>query len=175
LKPAIKTWVDRVREIAQTFPQKEEEYYLEQTLTGLLAGTAWSYGIRAITEVRVKRTGMDREKNNGRLDLLLSTDKHRVAIEAKIQWDWTLIPENALAELQNACSEVASIEGDIADTRLGMLFFVPWPTSEDQRKQLSKVIVPCLSKMLVEAKAGYYNATLPYPGAMLFAKMARKR
>jgi len=174
LRPTLMTWVDRVEQISRSFPQSPDQYYLEPTLVGLLAGAAWSNGIHAITEVKVKRTGKDRRENGGRLDLLMLSGEHRVALEAKIIWDWTLIQENVMDELQNACNEVSSIQDDIAELRIGALFFVPWWNNKSQQEQLSGNVVQPLSQVRVDVKACYCNSEFNYPGAILLWKLAHR-
>jgi len=172
LRPMLTTWVDRVEQISRSFPQTQEKYYLEPTLVGLLAGAAWSNGIQAITEVKVKRTGKNRKDNGGRLDLLMLSDNHRVALEAKIIWDWTLIQENIMDVLQYACTQVSSIQNDLAELMIGAVFFVPWWNNESQREQLSVNVLQSLSQVRVDVKAYYYNPEFNYPGAILLGKLA---
>lgn len=174
LKPTLTTWVDRVEVISRSIPQTQEKYYLEPTLVGLLAGAAWSNGIQAITEVKVKRTDKDRKENGGRLDLLMLSGEHRLALEAKIMWDSTLEQKNIMDELQNACTELSSIQGDIAEIRIGAVFFVPWGNNKSEQEQLSGNVLQPLSQVRVDVKACYYNPEFNYPGAILLGKLAHR-
>jgi Ni,Fe-hydrogenase III small subunit len=172
LEPMLLTWVSRLEQICRTVPQTPDMYYLEPTLVALLAGSAWSNGIQAVTEVKIKRSGRDGKANDGRLDLLLITGEKRVAVEAKIVWDWTLIPENVMDTLQTACAEVTSILGHIAERKMGIVFFVPWWNDNNQKEQLFDSVTHALSEVPVDVKVCCCNPDLDYPGAILLGKVA---
>ena len=175
LEPTLTTWVERLEVISQSFQQAPERYYLESTLVGLLAGAAWSNEIQAITEVKIKRITDDLKNRSGRLDLLMaSQDGGHVALEAKIIWDYELVEENIVNGLNQACTEVSSIQDDVAETRIGVVFFVPWWNSEDEHERLSDLVLPRLENVKADIKACYYNPQYRYPGAILFGNLSQK-
>ena len=69
--------------------------------------------------------------------------------------------------LRNACTEVSSIQDDIAKTKMGAVFFVPWWNDKNQQEQLRSSIVQALSEVRVDVKACYCSPELDYPGAIL--------
>lgn len=161
-----------MEQLCRSCPQTSERYYLEPTLVALLAGSAWSNDIQAITEVKVKRLNKDGNPNNGRLDLLMISGEQRVALEAKIMWDWILLPENVEETLQTACAEAASIRDLIAEIRIGIVFFVPWWNDEKQQEELSASVIQDLSKVTADVKAFCCSPEFSYPGAILIGKLA---
>jgi len=172
LEPTLQTRVNRLEKLCRSCPQSTERYYFEPALVALLAGSAWSNDIQAITEVKVKRLNGDGNMNDGRLDLLMISGGQQVALEAKIVWDWVLIPEHMEDMLKTACAEAASIQGDIAEIRMGIVFFVPWWNDEKQRGDLSDSVIQNLSKVTADLKAYCWNHELSYPGAILLGKLA---
>ena len=173
LRPTLTTWVERLELASKSFPQAQSSYYLEPTLVGLLAGSAWANGLPAITEVKIRRTPTNTPERGGRLDLLMQDGDRRIAIEAKIIWDSELSFDHVMGSLADACAEVISISGGRAQLLLGGVFFVPWWNHDGQRRNLKSMTVDRYDDLKTDVKACYYDPIIEFPGAIFAARIAR--
>jgi hypothetical protein len=157
MKPVLETWADRVALVSRSFPQSQSSYYLESTLVSLLSGAAWSHGVPAITEVKIKRVSANSADRAGRMDLLMRYGEKRVALEAKLIWDSELVPGNiwthcelrALRSYQfrevrpTYCSAVCSLcRGGI--TTLKSEIYSRWSLSHSSTCNLTPKCVPTI-------------------------------
>jgi hypothetical protein len=170
LRPVFTTWVDRVAIISREFPQRERQYYLEPTLVGLLAGAAWSNGMQALTEVKVRRRSLNDKTVGGRLDLLIRSSEGTLAMESKIVWRHEFNQADVANYLDDAEREVRSLEGTDTDLRLGAVFFVPWWRSKSERARLAPNVLEPLATTRVDLKAVCYDTDAEFPGAVLLAR-----
>jgi hypothetical protein len=172
LRATITTWVDRLGSVSKIFPQCESKYYLEPTLVGLLAGSAWANDLPAITEKKIKRIANGSPEKSGRLDLLIQKGELCIALEAKLIWDCELSVDHVRESLAEACSEVKSISDVNAQILLGGVFFVPWWNNGDQKRSLKIRTVDRYDDLKADVKACYYDPAIEYPGAIFAAKVA---
>jgi hypothetical protein len=175
LRATVTTWVKRLESVSKNFPQDQRSYYLESTLVGLLAGSAWANGLQAITEVKIRRTPTNAPERAGRLDLLMQEGERRVALEAKLIWDSEMIVDHVMGSLADACAEVISISSVSAQLLLGSVFFVPWWNHHGQKRNLRSMTIDRYDDLKADMKACYYDPSLEYPGAIFAARIASPR
>jgi hypothetical protein len=121
LRPLLEQWLTNFERACEAFPQTEDAWYVERTLSSLLSAASWQLGVPSIIEAKAKRPGTQHPK----LDLLLHAETGAIAIEGKIAHipypDDVHRVKDALAE---AVSDAASVEHRLAKRYFGVSFGV---------------------------------------------------
>jgi hypothetical protein len=174
LRPLLSEWLDLYSRACGEFPQVRDQYYLEQTLTGLIVAAGWSVGVPSVLEARVRRR-IGSDNRGGRADVLLKIDGAVTALEAKIHWfnDRGGF-EEVIAKLKEAHSDAKCLDKDLFARRLGICFGVieNGPTSLEQliessmsRARDEQVDILALSSMPSEVES------VQYPGCLILGRI----
>jgi predicted phage-related endonuclease len=172
LQKTFETWSNRIDTVTTVFQQSEGQYFLEQTLVSLLAGSAWVNNLQAITEVRVKKRTSEGKQKPGRLDLLIRDGIRCIGVEAKIVWDSEVVEKTISSYLDDACNQLKIIQEEHYSIKVGLVFFVPWWTRMAQRNEFTKTILHEVLKIKTDLMIGFYNDKLDFPGVIVFGRLA---
>ena len=122
IKPIMESWTSLYEKTAEAFPQENKAGFTEKGYVSMLCAASWLMNIPAATEVPTKKQG---RTNSSPVDILLSIGNVRIAGEAKPAWSNQGL-DKAVAKLEEARKEASCLPSDLADHRLGVLFFSFW-------------------------------------------------
>ena len=133
-------WVKIYLSTHELFPQSEDVWYLEPTLTTMLVAAAWRCDVAAVGEVRSRRF-RGGARSDGRIDCMLQISGRQVAVEAKIRWfDSVDGFDSVLGKLNDAEGDALSIDPSFQGQRLAICYGVIERRATDLSALLKSVL-----------------------------------
>lgn len=190
LRPVLRQWIVAVRRYNEQMEIDHAWNYHERAHIGFLAAAAWLAGGVALEEWRTKKTS-SKLAREGRCDLYVYRRPMGLHIEAKHAWIQltantdsavSAVQGNLRKAVQNAC-DLPVVRGD---TRVGILFAVPFISGKDVRHAKPRLLAwlnqirqlpghTALAWVFDGQLLDRRGRTDVYPGAVLLARRALRR